>query len=320
MNTTVHIRLFLVSLTLVVLNMQSKQENFTQPKVADNLRKFYEPIKPTANGITHFLKHMYNDPEYAQDFLPNDFSHVQQLLEKRQTRSFAQSALRLFCNKLKACPYVNAYAFSNLLDHMPSLLEHYFVVVRPATEFDETRKKINKVLYAQFLHKFEDLKKNPQLFFDDLSNEILNEINNPIKDVGDIGIEELRKTALIFLEVGLGKLIWCPNDHADTWKSVKTISENLMKLTDANVLVDADDLNDLFVTLLERYCYFIDIAATDLPTDYFAMVKNDMNSPMPLFTIEEQEKLIEPKMQRLNRALAIAEARNRAYQHGMVTN
>lgn len=327
MNIRLIYHALLVCITTFALSIQAETKNrhgvrMETPGQQDQekLLKFYTPIKPTSAGITNFLKYMYNDPEYAQDFLPNDFSHLYQLLAKKQTRAYAQSVLRLFSNKLKGSPYVNAHAFAYVVERLPQLLNPYFVVARDA-EFEDVRAKINNLLYARFLNKFDAFKQNPNAFFEDLSQEIVDSLNNVNLEVADISMEELRKTALVFLEVGLGKLIWCPTDGLDTWKSVKTISDHLLKLSENNCLVDPDDMNDLNITLLERYCYFIDLAATNLPNNFFASIQQDMiKNPCKLFQLEEQESMIEPKLNRFKKALTLGQARKHAFQQGILTS
>lgn len=300
-------------------NNSSPVEYQASPAIQEKVVKFYVPVKASPEGISHFLRHIYNDPEYAQDYMPNDFSHLYQLLLKKQTRSFAQAVFRLFGNKEKACTYINAHAFSCLLEQLPTLLEPYFSVARPIEEFDTAKKKINSILYARFLDKFTDFKSNPTLFFDDLSQEIVDAMLIAHQGSHDVSIEELRKTVLIFLEMGLSKLIWSPHDGADTWKSVKTISEHLMKLTDVNAIADLEDLNGLFITLLERYCYFLDIASTDLPLNFYQAVQHDIaNTSIPLLTHTEQEEMVETKMNRFKRALTVCQAKTRAFDHGMM--
>lgn len=277
----------------------------------EELAKFYEPVVMTSEGINNFFKKMYNHPIYA-GFLPNDFSHLKHFLthgnSTKQTRTYAQSVMRLFGNKLKACSYVNATAFNELLEQLPSLLEPHFTITRTYA-FDELKKRINNVLYAQFFDKFVSFKHDPQHFFEDLSLVILDEFHTQSNDIGVISVEELRKTTLVFLEIGLSKLLWKPEDKVDTWKNVKSIAENLALLFENSILIDPDDLNDLFVSLTERYCYFLDIAATDMPLTFYQAVTHDIMSTNPLLLeLTEPEDNIEPKAQRLLGSLARAEA------------
>ncbi|MFI5332710.1 MAG: hypothetical protein ACHQVS_01265 [Candidatus Babeliales bacterium] len=316
MNVKTCYPMLLICLTIFVNNAQAYQST---DRTQEKLLKFYTPITTNASGISHFLRSMYNEVEYAQDFLPNDFSHVHQLLSRKQTRAYAQSVLRLFSNGLKRSSYVNAYAFAGILEQLPTLLEPYFMVSR-AQELDAFRTKINTLLYARFLEKFTDFKSNPTLFFNDLSQEIIDALNSNQFDVGDISIEELRTTTLIFLEIALNKLIWSPNDTIDTWKLVRKISDHILRLGEYNIIPDPDHLNDLCVSLIQRYCYFLDVTAHDLPIEFYALVKEDLANDMPVFLkIAEQEDIIDSKVNQLQRSLTLCEARARAFRYGIIT-
>lgn len=304
------VRLLFSCLCMVTLFSHSAKAKDKQ-YLEDSLQSLCMPIEPTAAGFTSFLKNSYNQPHYAQDFLPNNFAHAVQFLahgkQSQQTRSYAQSVVRLFANKLKGCEYVNAHALSELLAQLPQLLEQHFVVQR-TSDINLLQTKINQLLYAKFLDKFTDFKSNPTSFFDDLTHDILEALTIHSSDSGDVSMEELRKTVLIFCEIALGKLIWSPDDSIDTWHSVKKISQQLAVLMDYNIISDPDDLNDLFVTLIERYCFFIDLAGHGLPAQFYAQLNQELEQPAALLlTLEEQEDYLESKVERLGRAIRCAQ-------------
>lgn len=132
--------------------------------------------------------------------------------------------------------------------------------------------------------------------------------------------QELRKTLLVFLEMNISKLVWSPEDGKDTWESVKTIAHNITRLIEHNVIDDPDDLNDLFITLIERYCFFLDITSADLSLDFYQTVKKDISSQsLLLLELEEQEDYITSKSEILLHSLTKAEAGARAYKQGILT-
>jgi len=117
----------------------------------------------------------------------------------------------------------------------------------------------------------------------------------------------------------LSKLVWSPEDGEKTWNSVKDISYQLATLVDNNILVDINDLDDLFWTLTYRYCYFLEIAGSDLPLEFFEKVKNDITAQELLFLeLEEEDNLFESKASYLTRSLFQAEVKSRAYKKGIV--
>lgn len=296
---------------------------YTDDNTHEIIRKLGMPIDPTVDGISEFIKKTYNQPEYGKDLLPNSFDHLEQLLynalQTKQPRAYVQALMRLFGNKLKTSEYVNSYALEHLLDQMPALMHSYFKASSPLP-LDTLHTKINTMLYETFLHKFSDFKNNPDNFFDNLAQEIVNTTQAQLQKPTDISVEELRKTTLIFLEIAVGKLIWSPDEATESWKSVKQIGNHLVTIFDYDIIGDPDDLNDLFITLTERYSFFLDLTSSHLKPSFFAFVREDLAADIPLMlSMDEQEEHIESKYQRFQRSLTLAHAKLQAYQQGIVT-
>lgn len=287
----------------------------------DMLLSLYKPVN-LQNGIKDFLKNTYNNPAYAREVLPNNFSHMTQFLAhgKRmgQKRSYVQSVLRLFNNKLKGSSYVNAYALLDMLEQLPSLTSSYFFAQGENT-LDTLKDNVNTLLYDQFLHNFQDFRTDPDAFLLGLSTDIATSVNRGAVAINDISIEELRKTLLIFVETALGKLVWSPEDKDQTWSLVKQLSAALTSLTEHNIISDTDDLHDVFVTLLERYHLFLDIAGEQMPIEFFDKIKTDIASNQHLvLELEETEELIDSKLDRFKCALFESETKARATNHGFM--
>lgn len=279
---------------------------------------FCTPISMTRSGIDTFISSIYNHPSYAQTLLPYNFCHLLQLLHHgvatKQPRSYIQSILRLFTNKLKACPYVDADSCNALLGQLPALLEPYTIPTRQCT-IDVLQKRIDSVVYAQFLKKFDTFKTDPDCFLKDLSCSIYHEVESVNNDQDFISLEELQKNILVFLEIMFCKLVWNPTTKQESWHLVKSIAESTTVFLERGLLTHTDDLNGLFVSLIERYCFFIDLFALELSPDFYDGVMRDvLDSAIPLLELEEQEELIEPKKGRLLHTLFLAKARY-SYEH-----
>lgn len=279
---------------------------------------FCSPITMTRSGIDTFISSIYNHPTYAQTLLPYNFFHLLQLLHHgvatKQPRSYMQSIVQLFTNKLKACPYVDADSCNELLTQLPDLLEPYIITTCQCT-INALQKRIDSVVYSQFLKKFDTFKTDPDCFLRDLSCSIYHEMESITKDQDFISLEELQKNILVFLEVMFSKLVWNPTTKKESWHLVKSIAESTTVFLERGLLGTTDDLNGLFISLLERYCVFIDLFTLELPLDFYDGVMHDvLDSTIPLLELEEQENLIEPKRERLLRALFLAKARY-SYEH-----
>ena len=296
--------------------------NFAQ-EIGRTTIDFLSPITFNSEGITHFFTHVYNHSDYGSDFLPNNFSHLLQFLQHgqntRQGASYAQSVLKLFGNKLKSAPYISAYAFSAMLGSLQELLKHYFTPPKP-TSLVTLKTNVSDVLYSTFLSQFDAFKKNPKTFFNNLSNEIISSLNHELRSAEKkLKKEQLRQSVVRFLELCTGKLIWSPQEPSDIMPSLSTVSKQLAKMMNNHIIQDIDHLDDLFWSLTHRFCFFIELTGEQLPIAFYQNSKQDLlRKNLLLCSLEEQEKLITSKADRLMNALLTGEAKARAQEKGIL--
>ena len=208
------------------------------------------------------------------------------------------------------CPF--GVVARNVYTITRDMLEHTV----PAYEL--LQQKISNTMYNRMLHKFDYLKLDPKAYFNDLSQDILGDINAAQDLADDISVEEFRKSLLVFLELCLNKCIWSPHAHEQAWQNVKTLTGQLHQLHEAQVLKDQDDLNDLFVSILERFCLYLDLSFAEIPAKFYAAVHKDIEAKNLFFLELEGEEFFETKAQRLSRAVTMAEAKTRAYHQGIL--
>lgn len=304
----------------LILNTTTYEKNFNSTNTEEG--NLCAPINMTGAGIDSFIKGIYNNPRYAQDVLPYNFAHLIQLLDHgrktKQSRSYMQSIMRLFTNKMKACSYIDADAFNEVLIQLPCLLRLHCTPTSEYT-FDKCKEKIDSIICTQFLKKFELFKSDPHSFLQNLSSALFYEITAENTDWSRASLEETQKATLVFLEIGLSKLVWNPTSKEVSWHLVKAISENLTLLLEHAAITHTDDLNGLFISLLERYCMFIDLFSTELSKEFYDTVLQDIATiEIPFLELEEQEDFIELKKQRLLRALTHGKVRCYAQNNNIV--
>ncbi len=290
----------------------------------DHTQALRAPINLSASGIDAFLRTTFNNPLYISDILPHDFSHFIQLLQHSKSmtqhrRAYIKSVIKLFGNKIKGAQYINAYAFSLMLDQLPDLLQEHFSLKRCLDPL-YSRKKVYSILEETFLNKFDTFKEKPREFLDTLSHDIVESLQKEADLITeDISTEQLRQSIVRFLESCVSKLVWSPEDHDAIWNSVKKISLQLEVLIDRAIIIDSSDLDDLYWSLIHRFCFFIDITGSDLPLEFYEKIRNDIAiNQLLLLELEEQEKSIEPKVLHLKRALMNGEAKKRALDNGIL--
>lgn len=170
--------LFLINLTQLLAGLTEGQEIIiTSNDILDlnDDTQLRSPISFTTAGLQCYLKHVYNHPKYAQDILPNDFSHIMQFLEygknSQQNEEYMISVLRLFHQKFFSLEYVNAVQLTKLIEALPNLLAKHRT---PKVEIMVTRlieNGINRIIwspedrdgvwrqFASMGHRLEDLNK-----------------------------------------------------------------------------------------------------------------------------------------------------------------
>lgn len=290
------------------------QQEF-QPVVRETLEdKLLAPIVFTTGGIQQFIEQTFNRQLYGQEILPNDFRHLLQFLhhgQKSASKAYAKSVLKLFSNKLKSATYVNAYAFIHMLKHIGPMLEEY-TKPAPLLIFDQAKKQINDLLYNSFLAQFDLFKKDPDTFFTNISDSIVEQLRVAHEQDKQITQAHVQQAVVRFLDIGLSKLIWSPHEHELIWPSIKEIAQHLENLTEKDVIADADDLDDLYWTLVHRFSFFLDVANPDLPVCFYEKIKDDLaTNQLLLCDLDEQEEHLESKGERLMQALLASEAKAR---------
>jgi len=281
----------------------------------------FVPIEFSSTGLNNFFENIYNKHWYGIDFLPNNFSHIIQFLQygkkTNQTGPYLKSVLKLFGNKLKASSYVNSYALLDLMDELPELTKHYFVIDL-GNIFEENKKIINNLMYNNFLKDFSFFKKEPKKFLHNLSKEIVEKLNKESKIVSShVNLEHIRQSLVRFLEQSFGKLIWSPEDHENIWNLFYRTTKKIAELS--SIVDDMDSLDDLYWSLIHRFCFFLDLTGHELPVEFYKDFRIKLSSAkLPMFQIEEQEHSITSKENQLVQALFEGEAKAMAYKEGLI--
>jgi len=171
-----------------------------------------------------------------------------------------------------------------------------------------------KLLWKSFKTHYNFLKLDPMGFFDQLTRSVEKRAERYY-----IPPERLRAVLVRFIDGALGKLIWCPQDQEETWKSFKRIGLQLTELKNLRVITDSYDLNDLYWSLIERYCYFMELTGAELKSTVCRKMKTELFSgALPWLALREQEEALETKGERLARTLVATEFKAQANEKGLL--
>ncbi|HLJ30861.1 MAG TPA: hypothetical protein VKU36_00335 [Candidatus Babeliales bacterium] len=293
---------------------------------ANSFQEKNNNASPQDNLIISIQKEL-KTPQYRKNVLPHDFSHFSRLItfgtDTQQPPAYLRSIIKLFSNMLKSSHYVNAHAFSQLLETLPQFLAPYFSLhqsqayitdsaLYDATFVDRFKATVNTMLYAKFSNEYDAFRQDPDLFLQHISSHIVAMAHEELVQ------EQLRQSMIRFCEIALSKLVWNPIAQEETWHITKKIAEQLATFLEYNILDDTNDLDDLHWTLLNRYCYFIELTTGDMPAEFYQAVRSDMQrNDIVLFALQEQDYIVEPKRSYMQRTLLEAETSVLAQQIGL---
>lgn len=258
---------------------------------------FLRPINFSKEGITYYFTYTYNHEKYTE-YLPYNFSHMLEFLEfghnNNQTQAYAKSIIKLFLQKIKGCDFINSYSLITAMPKLADALEPY-IVKKEATFLQELQKSIKARLSNIFSTYYAYFQKNPDAFLEALAEQIAKKTNE-VQTQQHIDIEHIKKDIVRFLEICINKLIWSSKDPYDAWIAINDLATQAENFLDKKLLSDVDALDDIYWSLIHRFCYFIDIAAEDFSQEVFIQIIQDIHKEkLILFEMSEQEDLIMSK-------------------------
>ncbi len=295
---------------------------FTEPVFANRFNKqknkinlFITKIDFTRDGVSLFLNQTFNNRDYGSEFLPYSLSHLTQFLDfahaNKQSPEFIEGALRLFNQKIKNAPFLTAASLERFLDKVHPHFEAHLAVT-PFSLWQESK----HLLSQAFREKFSFAQQDPLGFFEYVSKNLAHEVQ-----INMITPERVRATCMRFLSCTTDKIIWAPSDQAETWRSFKKIGNHFHTLHLKKVIPDEFDANELYWSLIERYCHFLKLTGTRLSLDTCKTIKQDLaEKSIPWLLQKEQESVLETKMDRLTLTVLETEAKIQAHLQGIITD
>lgn len=278
---------------------------------------FTRPLAYSKESISYFLKHIFNHPHYAQDFLALNFAHVSQIMslapKHPHPRRFIRKGLGLFSLKLQDIRYINSYAFCNFIEDLITYATPY---TNTETDKNDLIEAFKRTIGAYLVDKFELLKEEPEQALTELSMRLYDLVEPYEKQ--DISVRELQHVMHYFLSQALHLLVWSPENQQDTWYCMIAIANRLEQCA-VHAIVDRDMLDDLYWILLHRYTYFLSLAGPELDPEFFDHASTALQDMKNSFWFtEERELFITTKYEYLQRALIQEDAASRLIAAGYI--
>jgi len=282
-------------------------------------------------SMTGYIKEMYNNKYYA-NFLSQDGSHIIQFLELGNEINLEVEALytglRLFYNKIKSCELIDDTVLIQIIAPMPILLEKFFdedELEFPA--YNTLSSQTEKMLLYEFTEHMHHFQEEPDMFLSEISQQI-GRMTKEEFDVIEKMIEEkemtqrLRHLVIRFLEVALSKVMWNQTSYESIWESILAIANSIQMLGVNGIIDHMDDLDDVFWSLTYRFCYFLDLVGSGLPTSFYEEIEGDIDGGVVFFLeLPEQDEGIKSKKQVLKEAVIKAKIKAIAFEkRGLFTD
>lgn len=288
-----------------------------------NSEDLSKPLSMTVSGFRCFIQDTFSDKRYAEEIIPNSWHHLAQLLEHgkqtQQPSEYTRAVMKLFTQKIKAAPYLNAIVTLEIVEQVPALCQHHFDA--SANIIEQQSQRIEKILTTQIVEQFETFKNDPEKFLRETSNNIATAIHHNITVNRSISTEEMKFSIERFLDVVLSKTLWSPEDKGQIWDSFQKISKIVSQLNKNHPQYSVESVDDMLWTLLVRFDYFLSVAGAELPLEFYEKARAGLRAEMEhLDEIQEQEEGLKTKRGFLQQSIITAAAKAHAQQQfGIIT-
>ena len=211
---------------------------------------------------------------------------------------------------------------------MPILLEKFFD--EDEFEFPEINylsAQTEQMLLYQFTEHIDQFQDEPGIFLNEIALQVA-KMSKEEFDVVEKMIENkeitqrLRNLVIRFLEMSLSKVMWNQTSYESIWESILALANSIQMLGVNGIIDHMDDLDDIFWSLTYRFCYFLELVGSGLPSTFYEEIETDIDSGVVFFLeLPEQDEGIKPKKDVLREALVKAKVKAIAYEkQGLFTD
>jgi len=323
-----------------------------------SLQAYFKNLNPTENHVSQlksrsaqntakvlqfnksfskYIKETYNHKNYSL-MLSQDGSHIIEFLKLCNELDLGEGTvyvgMRLFYNKMKSCEIIDDVVLIQLLEEVPVLLEPCFAEDSKAKVQDLTfiKNHVESLILSKLVDKFAEFQKKPDAFVSDLAQSIVEIMKK--EENAKTAVEEkkeirdrLYSVTMRFFDTALQRVIWYNRDSVGSeiiWRSFATIATGIQKLAEHDVIHHMDDLDDLYWSLIHRFCFYLDLSGATLPLEFYEQVENQLaNKTVFFLEAKEQDEGIKTKKDTLLESLFVAKVKAIAFEkrgivsHGM---
>lgn len=298
------------------------RENFIKSEAESRATSFNEMVVRHAKRLCNGGLHKIFSQD-GRDFVDFWFTANEVSLELEK----AYTCLRLFYNNIKSCEVIDDTVVNRILEMSPKLFDRYLEEdTSRIGELNVVRENIEDLMLVRFTDNLEMFQSTPDLFLTKLSADVTNIVKSRLRfihqeeDTTEFR-EKMRNILVRFSEMLISKTIWYSEYHERIWSNFMSIADNLHKMGTRGLIIDQDNLDELWDSLVKRFVWYLDLKGSSLPVEFYEQIEEDLQNNIVLFLeLDEQDQGIVTKKQLLQEAVVKAKAKAVAAERGIVTD
>ena len=292
---------------------------------ADPYRHSTAPSPKAAfnSSLKTFITREYNTPDYAQR-LSRDSSHIVEFLEMcRDLKLDAESVytgVRLFTNGMKRCEIIDDSVVAQVIQPLPNLLLPHFSTKKQPPRLDLMVEEMENIMLDRFTAHLPQFQAEPDTFITQLSQQLGELAGSKVAAANkaaakDAMVIRLRSQTKQLLETMIARMMWNPRNPKGLARSFITIGNGIVLLGEKGIFDHMDDIDDLISSLTTRFCYFLDLYGSVIPTEVHNQLLADLDDEAIFFLeLDELDEGLTPKKTILAQHLISAKTRAMALE------
>jgi hypothetical protein len=233
----------------------------------------------TKNDIEKIQKEIAT-PEYIADILPYDLSHCIALLHLAKEVGqdmvlYLRSVCKMYNNFVKQVAFLDAEMFVEFVHQfsftIESLKKQKQQLLLKTTK-QSHKAQLYEQLFGTFSAHYHQFKVDPEDFLHTLSDDLAT------MTFSHLDVVELEQTMVRFFEQAISKLLWDGQNHDHAWQTTKQIADALVSLSEAQIITDINNIDDLLWSLSTRYDYFLGLFSATLSAETALYIKKEIDT------------------------------------------
>ena len=269
---------------LFFVSIEARDQLLIENKIKNE--EFLKPIICSKDGISFFLKEIYNNHEY-KNFLSSCLIHIIDFIENAQNtlspQIFTQKVLNIFIQKIYETSFINPFAFLYFLQQSQNYMTDIIFSDKLKVE-----NEIFEIIQNSLVNEFDLLKENSKEFITKCSKKILEKTEYSIQNY-----LETQNTFNFLIEILASKVLFDIEDCEESWECFKNLTSVISYFYEIKIITNENHLQRIIWALCAQFSKSLEIQIEIVNLDIKDFLKKEIQEKMPLiFSKEEIENNI----------------------------